>query len=203
MSPSSETELFEELLVCAWNPPKDHTKHTILLIRTEGAMTLLFCQLSSHEGVRYFFSSKESTALHHLTFLYRLWSSYLYHNVQECKRIWLYCDLYIFMNTAMVSVVILYCLRFVFIIISVRGNKALMLSIYLLIEWYFKMPMFNLFSEVNILNASTIKKNRVGAYIIYHYSLQIFCIDFAFCQNTRNYKQSDFRKKKKIFFPYL
>lgn len=61
------------------------------------------------------------------------------------------------------------------------------------------MPMFNLFSEVNILNASTIKKNRVGAYIIYHYSLQIFCIDFAFCQNTRNYKQSDFRKKKNIF----
>lgn len=173
MSPSSETELFEELLVCAWNPPKDHTKHTILLIRTEGAMTLLFCQLSSHEGVRYFFSSKESTALHHLTFLYRLWSSYLYHNVQECKRIWLYCDLYIFMNTAMVSVVILYCLRFVFIIISVRGNKALMLSIYLLIEWYFKMPMFNLFSEVNILNASTIKQNRFGVY-----NISLFITDF-------------------------
>lgn len=44
--------------------------------------------------------------------------------------------------------VILYCLRFVFI--SESGNKVLMLSIDLLIELYFKMLMFNLFLEVNI-----------------------------------------------------
>lgn len=55
--------------------------------------------------------------------------------------------------------VILYCLRFVFI--SESGNKALMLSIDLLIELCFKMPMFNLFSEVNILECIN-NRNIIG-----------------------------------------
>lgn len=58
--------------------------------------------------------------------------------------------------------VILYCLRFVFI--SESGNKALMLSIDLLIELYFKMPMFNLFSEVNILECIN-NRNIIGTCI--------------------------------------
>lgn len=70
--------------------------------------------------------------------------------------------------------VILYCLRFVFI--SESGNKALMLSIDLLIELYFKMPMFNLFSEVNILECIN-NRNIIGTFIfMYGFSLQICCI---------------------------
>lgn len=70
--------------------------------------------------------------------------------------------------------VILYCLRFVFI--SESGNKALMLSIDLLIELYFKMPMFNLFSEVNILECIN-NRNIIGTCIcMYGFSLQICCI---------------------------
>lgn len=58
--------------------------------------------------------------------------------------------------------VILYCLRFVFI--SESGNKVLMLSIDLLIELYFKMLMFNLFLEVNIFECIN-NRNIIGIFI--------------------------------------
>lgn len=95
--------------------------------------------------------------------------------------------------------VILYCLRFVFI--SESGNKVLMLSIDLLIELYFKMLMFNLFLEVNIFecinNRNIIGICMYGFFIInllYLFFVKIFEIinDLIF--------EVVFRKLEKLLF---